>query len=54
MSAATVARTVVHGSFLIRDKDGRPKFDKPLSKYPEWAREAFMAELTDAERKEFA
>lgn len=54
MTAASVARVVVRGSFLIRDKDGRPKFDKPLSEYPAEAREAFLAAMTPDERKEFA
>jgi hypothetical protein len=53
MPAAAVSRAVIRGSFLVRDKDGRPRFDKPLSEYPPEVREAFLACMTAAERKEF-
>lgn len=53
MTAATVTRPVIRGSFLIRDKDGRPRFDKPLSEYPPEVRAAFLSAMTPAEREEF-
>lgn len=39
---------------FIRDKDGRPSFGQAFHLYPPEARAAFLAQMTDEERKEFA
>jgi hypothetical protein len=49
MADVQVSAPLFRASFLVRDKDGRPKFDRPLREYPEWAQEAFRADMTEAE-----
>jgi hypothetical protein len=53
MADAVTKAPEVRGSFLVRDKNGRPRFDKPVSEYPEWAQAAFRAAMTPDEIKEF-
>jgi hypothetical protein len=53
MADAVTKAPEIRGSFLVRDKDGRPRFDKPMREYPDWAQEAFRAAMTDDERQEF-
>lgn len=43
----------VTGVFLVRDKNGRPKFDLPMRYYSQAAQDAFRACMTPDEIKEF-
>lgn len=44
----------VQFAVFIRDRDGRPVFDQPFHLYPPEARAAFLAQMTEEERKEYA
>jgi len=54
MNNVTIPTMQVRYVALVRDKDGRPIFDKPLRDYPPEVREAFLAQMTEEERKEFS
>ena len=51
--AAPSPKPKIRGIFLMRDKNGRPKFDHPMSEYPLDAQEAFRSYMTEAEIEEF-
>ena len=54
MNDAVTKAPEYRGAFLVRDRvTGRPKLDRPIKEYPEWAQEAFRADMTEDERKEF-
>jgi hypothetical protein len=53
MTDAVAKAPEVRAAFLVRDKNGRPRFDTPLSEYPQWAQEAFRADMTPDEIEEF-
>jgi hypothetical protein len=54
MTDAKTSAPEVRASFLVRDRvTGKPKLDRPIREYPEWAQEAFRAAMTEAEIEEF-
>lgn len=42
------------GVCLVRDKDGKPVLDHPLSAYPDNIRQAILAQMTEEEKKHYA
>ena len=54
MADVTAPRVQVQASFLVRDRvTGKPKLDRPIREYPEWAQAAFRAAMTADEIEEF-